>query len=60
MIGLIVWFPSRTQKYMKKGLPEEGQHISVQCGILVVTLWQDTKPFFVDSKSHDQIKLCLS
>ena len=33
-------------KYFKKGLPERGQHVAVQCGNLDVTLWEDTKPFF--------------
>ena len=39
-------FPADLKKYIKKGLPERGQHIAVQCGNLVVTLWQDIKPFF--------------
>ena len=41
-------FPAEFKKYVK-GLPERGQHVTVQCGNLVVTLWQDTKPFFCSS-----------
>ena len=40
-------FPAEFKKYVKKGLPERGQHAAVQCGNFVYTLWQDTKPFFL-------------
>ena len=44
------FFPPDLKNYIKKGLKERGKHIAIQCGILVVTLWQDTKPFFCSSK----------
>ena len=49
-------FPADLKKYIKKGLPERGQHVAVQCRNLVVTLWQDTKPFFCSSTNADPNK----
>ena len=48
-------FPAECKKYVKKGLPDRGR-VAVQCGNLVVTLWQDTEQFFCSSTNEQPNK----
>ena len=45
-------FPKDFILYVKRGLPQRGEHIFRQDGNIVMFLWQDTKPVLATSTAH--------